>query len=308
MDVKTAFLNGDLSEEIYMLQPDGFVQDENKVCKLRKSIYGLKQASRQWYLKFDKVITGFGFLENKLDECIYMKISGSDFVLMILYVDDILLASSNESMLKNTKSFLSSQFEMKDMGEAHYVLGIEIIRDRKKCMLGLSQKGYIDKVLHRFSMQNCKGGESPMSKGDKLHKGQCPRNLLEKKSIQSIPYARLVGSLMYAQVCTRPDIAFAVNMLSRYQSNHGHEHWIAGKKVLRYLKNTRDHMLVYRKLENQELKIEGFADASYKQDIDDLKSCSGYVFMLAGGAISWKTLKANLDSNINFSGRIYCSF
>ena len=107
-----------------MMQPEGFVQDENKVCRLRKSLYGLKQASRQWYLKFDKVITGFAFLENKLDECIYLKIRGSVFVLMIMYVDDILLASSNMSLLRETKTFLSSQFDMKDMEEARYVLGI----------------------------------------------------------------------------------------------------------------------------------------------------------------------------------------
>jgi hypothetical protein len=131
MDVKTAFLNGDLHEDIYMLQPDGFVEDESKVCKLQKSIYGLKQASRQWYLKFDKVITHFGFVENKLDECIYLKTSGSNFILLILYVDDILLASSNVCWLKETKTFLLSQFDMKDMGEAHYVLGIEITRNRK---------------------------------------------------------------------------------------------------------------------------------------------------------------------------------
>ncbi|GAB2268162.1 hypothetical protein Dimus_038698 [Dionaea muscipula] len=308
MDVKTAFLNGDLHEEIYMLQPDGFIEDDNKVCRLRKSIYGLKQASRQWYLKFNEVITSFGFLENTLDECIYMKISGSAFILLILYVDDILLASSNVLLLKDTKSLLSNQFDMKDMGEAHYVLGIEIIRDRQKCMLGLSQKGYIDRILQRFGMQGCKGGSSPMSKGDSLHKGQCPKNLLEKKNMENIPYARLVGSLMYAQVCTRPDISFAVSMLSRYQSNAGHEHWVAGKKVLRYLKQTRDHMLVYRKLEDRELKIEGYADASYKQDLDDLKSCSGYVFMLAGGAVSWKTAKQTLTATSTFQAEYIAVF
>ena len=156
MDVKTAFLNGDLSEEIYMLQPEGFVEDENKICKLKKSIYGLKQASRQWCLKFDKVIANFGFLENKLDECVYMKTSGSNFVFLILYVDDILLASSNVCLLKETKAFLSKQFDMKDMGEAHYILGIEITRDRKQGALGLSQKNYIDKVLQRFGMQDCR--------------------------------------------------------------------------------------------------------------------------------------------------------
>ena len=109
MDVKTDFLNGNLEEEIFMLQPEGFMEDEKKVCSLKKSIYGLKQASRQWYLKFDKVVTDFGFEENKLDECIYCKVSGSSLIFLILYVDDILLASNSIVLLKSTKDFLRSQ-------------------------------------------------------------------------------------------------------------------------------------------------------------------------------------------------------
>ena len=300
MDVKTAFLNGDLSEEIYMLQPDGFVEDEGKVCKLQKSIYGLKQASRQWYLKFDKVITQFGFQENKLDECIYLKTSGSNFILLILYVDDILLASSNICLLKETKAFLLSQFDMKDMGEAHYVLGIEITRNRKQQALGLSQKNYLDKILQRFGMQGCNSGDAPISKGDRLHTGQCPKSALETKSMQNVPYARLVGSLMYAQICTRPDISFAVNLLSRFQSNAGHAHWVAGKKVLRYLKKTKNYMLTYRRLEDQDFEVKGYTDASYKSDMDDLKSTTSYIFMLGGGAISWKTEKQTLTATSTF--------
>ena len=115
-------------------------------------------------------------------------------------------------------------------------------------------------------MDNCRNGEAPISKGDKLHKGQCPNITLEKKEMDKIPYARLVGSLMYAQVYTMPDIAFAVNMLSLFQSNVGYAHWVTGKKVLRYLKETMNHMLLYRRIDNQELKIEFYTDASYKQD------------------------------------------
>ncbi|KAJ9538813.1 hypothetical protein OSB04_031546 [Centaurea solstitialis] len=187
MDVKTAFLNGDLEEEIHMTQPEGFAINNNQVCKLNKSIYGLKQASRQWYKKFDTVMNSFGFEENKLDECIYSKTSGSSFIFLILYVDDILLATNSKNLLQTTKAFLMKSFDMKDMGEAHYVLGIEIIRNRRIGTLGLSQKGYIEKVLKRFGMENCRSGEAPMSKGDKLHKGQCPNNTLEKKEMDKIP-------------------------------------------------------------------------------------------------------------------------
>jgi hypothetical protein len=126
VDVKTAFLNGDLYEDIYMTQPVGFEEPgkEHMVCKLNKSIYGLKQASRQWYLKFDAVVTANGFIENKVDQCIYMKVSGSNFIFLVLYVDDILLASNDKNLLSETKQLLSYHFDMKDLGEASYVLAI----------------------------------------------------------------------------------------------------------------------------------------------------------------------------------------
>ena len=291
MDVKTAFLNGDLSEEVYMQQPEGFIErgKEHMVCRLKRSIYGLKQASRQWYMKFDKVIRSFGFEENKFDQCIYMKVSGSKFIFLVLYVDDILLASSDVDLLNHTKSFLSINFDMKDLGEASFVLGIEICRDRSRNVLGLSQKSYIERVLKRFNMETCKGGEVPVVKGDKLSKEQCPKSDFEKEAMKNIPYASAIGSLMYAQVCTRPDIAFAVNVLGRYLSNPGHDHWVAAKKVMRYLQRTKDFMLIYRKVDD--LKVVGYSNADFGGCLDDRKSTSGYIFMMAGGAISWKSTK-----------------
>jgi hypothetical protein len=234
-------------------------------------------------------VLSHGFVENPLDECIYLKVSGSKFIFLVLYVDDILLASSDLNLLHETKAMLAENFEMKDLGEASFVLGIEIVRDRARGLLGLSQKGYISKVLKRFNMEKCSPGESPMSKGDKLHKDQCPRNKIEKDAMKDKPYASLVGSLMYAQVCTRPDIAFAVGILGRYQINPGPEHWVAGKKVLRYLKRTRDYMLVYKR--SSELELIGYSDSDYAGCKDDLKSTSGFIFMMAGGAISWKSVK-----------------
>ena len=154
MDVKTAFLNGNLDEDIYMEQPEGFTKkgNEHLVCKLKKSIYGLKQASRQWYIKFNNTITSFGFKEHIVDQCIYLKVSGSKFIFLILYVDDILLASSDLGLLGETKEYLSKNFHMVDMGEVNYVISIEIFRDQSRGVLDLSQKGYIDRVLERFNM------------------------------------------------------------------------------------------------------------------------------------------------------------
>ena len=153
-----------------MSQPEGFKENgkENMVCRLKKSIYGLKQASRQWYLKFDKIVTSFGFIENKFDQCVYMKVNGSKYIFMVLYIDEILLASSDMNLLNDTKSILSTNFNMKDLGEASFVLGIEIYRDRSRNLLGLSQRAYINRVLKRFNMQTCKAGDVLVVKENKL--------------------------------------------------------------------------------------------------------------------------------------------
>jgi hypothetical protein len=179
MDVKTTFLNGDLEEKVYMKQPEGFDDNSQKACKLRKSIYGLKQASRQWYIKFHKIIISYGFIENFFDQCIYLKVSGSKVIFLVLYVDDILLASSGLGLLHESKQFLSQNFEMKDLSEASYVIGIEIHRDRNKIILKLFQKAYIEKVLERFGMKNFSTSIAPIIKGNKFSKDQCPLNALE---------------------------------------------------------------------------------------------------------------------------------
>ncbi|KAD3337122.1 hypothetical protein E3N88_32642 [Mikania micrantha] len=215
MDVKTAFLNGDLYEDVFMKQPEGFMPEgqEHLVCKLKKSIYGLKQASRQWYLKFDEVMKKHGFLKNQVDQCTYLKMSGSNFTILVLYVDDILLASNSLDMLHESKRLLSHNFDMKDLGEASYVIGIEIHRDRVNGLLGLSQKAYIDRVLTRYNMQHCSPSVAPVVKGDVFGSFQCPKTEAEKAQMRMISYASVVGSLMYAQVCTRPDIAYIAGML-----------------------------------------------------------------------------------------------
>uniref|UniRef100_A0A6N2L3B4 Fe2OG dioxygenase domain-containing protein n=1 Tax=Salix viminalis TaxID=40686 RepID=A0A6N2L3B4_SALVM len=297
MDVKTAFLSGNIDETIYMLQPENFVSGDPKniVCKLKKSIYGLKQASRQWYFKFHQVIISFGFEMNLVDDCIYHKFCGSKYIFLVLYVDDILLASSDIGLLHETKKFLAKNFEMKDLGEASFVLGIQIHRDHSRSILGLSQKSYIKKVLKRYGMQDCKPGDTPVAKGDKFSLNQCPKNDFEKREIQKIPYASVVGSLMYAQVCTRPDIAYIIGILGRYLSNPGIDHWKAAKRVLRvlrYLQRTKDYMLTYRSLTN--LEIIGYSNSDYAGCLDSMKSTSGYIYMLAGGAVSWKSVKQSL--------------
>ena len=281
MDVKTAFLNGELQEDIYMHQPLGFIEEgkEGMVCKLEKSIYGLKQASRHWFLKFDEKVTSFGFIENKVDDCIYIKVCGSRFIFLVLYVNNILLASNDMNLLKETKELLTKTFDMKDLGEASFVLGIKITRDRKMKLLGLSQRSFIDKVLKRFNMQGCSKGEVPMGKGDRLNKDQCPKNNMERENMQNKLYASLVGSLMYIQVCTRPDIAFSISVLGRFQSNPREQHWVTAKKVMRYLQRTKTYKLVYKRVDK--LELFGYMDSDFAGCQDDRKSTSGYIFFLA---------------------------
>jgi hypothetical protein len=146
------------------------------------------------------------------------------FIILVLYVDDILLACSDKNLLHDTKGFLSSNFDMKDLGDVSYVLGIEIHRDRTKSVLGLSQMAYIEKMLKRYNMHNCSGQPVPVVKGDKLGTFQGPRNQLEIDQMKSIFYASAVGSIMYAQVCTRPDLAFVTRLLGRFQSNPRFKH------------------------------------------------------------------------------------
>ena len=199
MDVKTAFLNGNIDEEVYMKQPEGFSSSEGEhlVCKLKKSIYGLKHASCQWYLKFHEVIISFGFEENVMDQCIYQKVSRSKICFLVLYVDDILLATNDKGLLYEVKQFLSKNFDRKDMGEASYVIDIKIHRDISRGILGLSQETYINKVLERFNMKNCSSSVAPILKGDRFDLNQCPKNDFEQEHM-NIPYASAIGRLMYA--------------------------------------------------------------------------------------------------------------
>ncbi|KAK8660986.1 hypothetical protein V6N13_051888 [Hibiscus sabdariffa] len=276
MDVKTTFLNGKLEEDVYMTQPEGFVTPENarKVCKLQRSIYGLKQASLSWNLHFNEAIQEFGFIRNEDEPCVYKKFSGSIVSFLILYVDDILIIGNDVPTLQSIKTWLSSRFSMKDLGEAAYILGVKIYRDRSRRLLGLSQSTYIDKVLKRFSMEESKRGFLPMSHGKSLSKEMCPSTPQERERMSQIPYASAIGSIMYAMICTRPDLSYSLSMTSRYQANPGEE----------------------------ELRIKGYANASFQTDKDDSRSQSGFVFCLNGGAVSWKSLKQDTVADSTAKG------
>ncbi|KAL4313516.1 hypothetical protein GQ457_01G017500 [Hibiscus cannabinus] len=258
-----------LEEDVYMTQPEGFVTPENagKVCKLQRSIYGLNQASRSWNLHFNDAIKEFGFIRNEDEPCVYKKFSGSIVSFLILCVDDILIIGNDVPTLQSIKTWLSSCFSMKDLGEEAYILGVKIYRDRYRRLLSLSQSTYIDKVLKRFSMQESKRGFLPMRHGISLSNEMFPSMPQERERMSQISYASAIGSIMYAMICSRSDMSYALRMTSRYQTNHGEGHYIAVKNILKYLRRTKDVFLVYGG--EEELGIKGYTDANFQTDKDD---------------------------------------
>lgn len=288
MDVKTAFLNGELDEEIYMKQPEGFVMpgNENKVCKLMKSLYGLKQAPKQWHQKFDEVVLSSGFVINQADKCLYSKFdTHGKGVIICLYVDDMLIFGTDQDQVDETKAFLSSKFDMKDMGEADVILGIKIKRGNNG--ISISQSHYIEKILEKFNFKDCSPVSTPIDPNLKLlpNKGV---------AVSQLEYSRAIGSLMYAMISTRPDIAYAVAKLSRFTSNPSSHHWQAMNRVFKYLKGTIDYGLTYTGFPSV---IEGYSDASWITNMEDYSSTSGWVFLLGGGAISWASKKQTCITN-----------
>ncbi|GKC77815.1 retrotransposon protein, putative, ty1-copia subclass [Tanacetum coccineum] len=288
MGVKTAFLNGFLNEEVYIEQPEGFVSQKfpNRICKLKHSIYGLKQASRQWNKRFDDEIKKFGFSQNRDEPCVYVKASRSYVTFLILYVDDILIMGNNIPMLQDVKSYLGRCFAMKDLGESAYILGIKINRDRSKRLIGLCQSAYIKKIL-KIYMDNSKRGTIPMQEKLKFSKSQGASTPAEIQRMQNIPYASAVGSIMYAVRCTRPDVAFAQNITSRFQQNPGDAHWTAVKNIL---------------------KVSCYTDAGYLTDADDMKSQTGYVFVLNGGVVDWKSTKQSIFATSSTDAEYIAAF
>ncbi|CAL5417495.1 unnamed protein product [Camellia sinensis] len=289
MDVKTAFLHGDLKEEIYMEQPEGFEVKgkENSVCRLKKSLYGLKQAPRQWYKKFDSFMVGHEYKRTAADQCVYVRtFPGGNFIILLLYVDDMLIVGQDATTIRSLKTELLQSFDMKDLGPAQQILGMNIVRDRKAKKLWLSQEKYVEQVIEKFNMKDAKPVSTPLANHFKLSKISCPSSAKERQEMEAIPYSSAVGSLMYAMVSTRPDIAHAVGVVSRFLSNPGKEHWEAVKWILRYLKGTTKMCLCFK---DAKPVLEGYTDSDMAGDLDGRKSTSGFLFTFAGGAVSWQS-------------------
>ena len=273
VDVNTAFLNGTLEEEVFMRQLKGFEVKgkEQLVCKLKKSIYGLKQLKEM------------EFIQSQNDPCIYYKNTGGEMFYVGVYVDGIVLAGKTERDLEEVKRALSSKFDIKDLGELSYFLGVKVDQ-REQDSIWIGQPAYTRNLLTMFGMQDCKPVSTPVSSSSKLIKATDKDEGVDQKEYQSA-----IGSLMYLSVSTRLDIPYAVSSLARFTSKPTNEHWTALKRLLRYLKGTLNLGILYTKDEKR--SCIGYTDADWAGDINDRKSTSGYVFLLCGGAISWKSQK-----------------
>jgi hypothetical protein len=248
MNVKTMFLHGDLEEEMYLKQLEGFVVKgkQELVCKPKISLYSLMKSPRMWSKKFDTYILSFGFMRSKDDHYIYCKEGGTHFIYVSLYVDDMLLIENNMDAIKEVKKHLSSKFDMKDLGETNFILGMDIKRDQAARKIWLNKTKHIETVLKWFNMQDYKPMKVPILVGARLTVEQCPKTQEEIEKMACVPYESVVGSIIYAMVWTRLDIFHAVGVLSRYMLTPVKVHWTTIKRVFKYLCGMKDYAICYQ--------------------------------------------------------------
>jgi hypothetical protein len=277
MDVKTAFLNGNIEEEVYIEQPKGFEVEDNKshVCRLKKELYGLKQAPRAWYGRIDSFLMSLGFTKSKADSNLYYKIMNDEPMILLLYVDDLFLTGEDKPIVE-CKKRLATKFEMKDLGKMHYFLGLEVWQFPDEIFL--SQGKYIVEILKRFGMLECKAMTTLVVTNLKLLSDA------SSEKVDVTMYRQIIGSLMYL-TNTRPYICFAVNTLSQYMVEPKNVHLIAAKHVMRNLKGTLDYGIRYAS--NSEFRLYGYTDSDWVGSAKDKKSTSGCCFCLGSGMISW---------------------
>lgn len=288
MDVVTAFLHGKLDTDIYMQQPELFHDGSKRYCKLIKSIYGLKQSSRLWNTALSKVLIEFGLKQSINDQCIYYDVTSGYILIVAVYVDDLLIMSNNPTKESQLKEILNTNFKMKDLGEPTLILGIRIQRDKNTGAITIDQERYIQGIIERFGLDEANPVTTPLDLNQKISKEFCPKTEADKYEMRNVPYREATGSLLYAAQVTRPDINFAVNLLCRYNENPGKAHWVAVKRIIRYLKGTVSQRITYTKSSSD---LIGYCDSDWGSDLDEHKSTTGYVFVSQGGAISWSTRK-----------------
>jgi hypothetical protein len=288
MDVKTAFLHGDVDAEIYMHQPQGYREvgaKSNYVCKMQRSLYGMKQAPRIWYALMTSFLTSLGFTRTKKDYCLFFKRGeNGKLVYICLYVDDLTILGSKLALVNLIKNDLAKEFIMKDLGPIHFILKMEVKRNLAKNLISISQTKYILDLCQLYGVTE--GVATPESQVVLK-----PPIITEGKSDTfDCDYRSLVGSLVHVLKGTRPDVANAIRTLSKFLHCYGKEHWIAALRVLKYLKQTAAYGLVYHG-NDKRAKFELYTDASFGNPEENMKSVTGYTTIMSQAAITWKSVK-----------------
>jgi len=289
LDVDSAFPYADLEEATYMTPPPGMDMDEGYCLKLLKSLYGLKQAPRNWHKLVVEHIKSMGFKQCVLDNCLFVKHIGTEMYLISLYVDDILIAGTNLEEVKRIKQQFTNHFEMKDMGELNYYLGMKITRTND--FIKLDQAGYVREILEKYN-HLLRGLEekkvnTPMERELKLRKNESKSMTpSQREYVSKFPYQNLVGALLYLAINTRPDIAYAVGVLARFNTDPNFRACKALIRVLLYLRGTPDVGIQFT---GKSLDIFGYSDADWAGDLDTRRSTTGYVVYAAGGPIAWQS-------------------
>ena len=286
LDVKSAFLNGEIKEVIYVKQPEGFLVKgkEGWVLRLKKALYGLKQAPRAWYFKLHSCLHSLGFIKSAYEQSLYLKRSIDVILIVGVYVDDLIVTGSSLAVIKDFKAEMARAFDMSNLGSLSSYLGIEV--KQGKDFIFLSQMAYAQKILQHAKLGECNSAFTPLeARAQFTYEGG-------KSTVNSTIYRSLIGSLRYL-THTRPDLLFAVGIFSRHMEHPTQEHYIGVKRVLRYLKGTENYGLFYKK---GDLKGEliRYSDSDFAGDSNDRKSTSGHIFFFGGMAVSWSSQKQSI--------------
>jgi hypothetical protein len=285
LDIKTAYLNGHLEEEIYMKMPS---IAGNGYWLLKKGLYGLKQAGRAWYIEFSGTMQNIGFARCESDWGVYKRSHGNDLALATTIVDDIALATDTKEESDAITNELRKKYELTDGGDLTLMAACRVTRWRNRRSLMLDQELYTTTLLRDFQMDTANGTLTPFPSKCYLTRDMCPKTEEERTELTKIPYRRLIGKLIYLVVASRPDIAWAVRELSKFVSNYGWDHWKAAKHLLRYLSGTRSRGLIFGNVDNPYPIFRTFTDSDWATG-EDRKSISGYIIMIGGGPVAWSS-------------------
>ena len=293
-DFDSAFLNSEFEEdeEIYIEQPPGYETKDRKywVWRLWKALYGLKQGARNWYKALCKALGELGFIRIEADHGVFIKRIGKDVIILVVHVDDCAAIGNSMESIRKFITDMNKKYRLTDTGPASWLLGIKISRDLDNKMLSLSQHAYINAIITKYNFDDLKPMATPIDPTVPLSRSQCPSKLDDIARMKNVPYREAVGSLMYAAMGTRPDIAFATSTVAQFSDNPGWVHWEAVKRIFRYLQGTKELELVYG---GERRGLVGYVDADGATQ-DHRRAISGYVFMVDGGAVSWSSKKQEL--------------